>query len=73
MCVMQDAIVMKCSLFELYALKNMPLLCGRQNTHLLSAFAVPYNQRRGKKKSRFTLFQFLLEILSCVSVSLHLL
>lgn len=43
---------MKCSLFELYALKNMPLLCGRQNAHLLSAFAVPYNQRRGGKKTR---------------------
>lgn len=47
MCVMQDAIVMKCSLFELYALKNMPLFCGRQNMHLLSA--VPYKRRRGKK------------------------
>lgn len=49
MCVMQDAIVMKCSLFQLYALKNMPLLCGRQNTPLLSAFAVLYNQKRRKK------------------------
>lgn len=55
MCVMQDAIVMKCSLFELYALKNMPLFCGRQNTHLLSASAVPHNQRRGKKKVVFCL------------------
>lgn len=46
MCVMQDAIVMKCSLFELYALKNMPLFRGRQDMHLLSA--VPYKRRRGK-------------------------
>lgn len=69
MCVMQRVVVMKCSFFQLYALKNMSLLCGRQNAHLLSASATCYKQRKeGGKKSRvFSLFQFLLEILSCVS------
>lgn len=55
MCVMQRVVVMKCSFFQLYALKNMSLLYGRQNAHLLSASATCYKQRKeGGKKVVFS-------------------
>lgn len=68
MCVTQDAVVMQCSLFELYALKNVPVFCARQNIHLLSALLQP---KESRKNACFALFQFLLEICGCVSVNLH--
>lgn len=58
MCVIQDAVAMKCSLFELYALKNISLLHGRHNAHSLSASDVCYNQKRGKKSHVSPCFKF---------------